>query len=92
MELCETTGKRCYSKKDAQSEVNAASRRHWANQAKHIPKRVYLCPFCKAYHLTKQEAMYGRHEKRKKNERRHTDERRRIKRMEESIFRYSREY
>ena len=91
-EICKKTGKRCYSKVDAQYTVNQARRKHWRNSIKNVPKRVYYCKACGAYHLTKEEAKYDNGNKRKKVSERYSDERRRIERMEESIFRYSREY
>lgn len=57
-EVCEATGKRCYSKTDAQTFVNAARKKHWNNQAKHIPKRAYRCKTCGHWHLTKEENVY----------------------------------
>ena len=90
--FCEKTGKRCYSKTDANYSVNQASRKHWRNSIKNIPKRVYFCRFCKSYHLTKQEAKHDYGKTRNKVSARKADERRRIKGMEESIFRYRREY
>ena len=90
-EVCPRTHKRCYSKTDAQYTVNQARRKHWRNTIKDVPKRVYLCQFCGAYHLTK-EAKYDRGKERKALSTRYTCERRRIKGMEEIIYRYSREY
>ena len=53
-EICEQSGKRCYSKVDAQRTVNLATKKHWKNKTADVPKRVYLCPFCSSYHLTKE--------------------------------------
>ena len=89
---CPVTHKRCYSKTDAQYTVNHARRKHWRNSIKDIPKRVYLCRFCGAYHLTKQEAKHDNGKTQNAISTRLTDERRRIKRMEEVIYRYTREY
>lgn len=91
-ELCSKTGKRCYSKTDAQRAVNLATKRHWKNKMAVVPKRVYLCPFCSSYHLTKEAKKHDGNKKRKALSTRYTDERRRIKRMEEDIYRYTREY
>lgn len=91
-ETCARTGKRCYSRVDAQYLCNMATKKHWQYTKKDVPKRSYLCPFCHAYHLTKEKAKYDRNKKRNKLSARHTSERRRIKRMEEVIYRYSREY
>ena len=93
MELCKTTGKACYTtKRDAQTVCNGARVKHWENQAKRIPKRVYECPFCHYWHLTKEIPENERREKTKKRASRLASERRRIKGMEEIIYRYSREY
>lgn len=45
--LCDVTGKICYSQKDAGSIINGA--RH---NRKNKPKRMYLCKHCNSYHLT----------------------------------------
>lgn len=89
--VCHVTNKRCYSKTDAHYTVNQARRKHWRNTIKDVPKRVYLCQFCGAYHLTK-EAKYDRGKARNTLSNRYSNERRRIKGMEEIIYRYSREY
>ena len=91
-QVCSVTNKRCYSKTDAQYTVNQARRKHWRNTIKDVPKRVYLCRFCGAYHLTKQEAKNDRGKTRDTLSTRYSRERRRIKGMEEIIYRYSREY
>jgi len=90
--ICEISGKRCYSKTDAQRAVNQATSRHWKNKAADIPKRVYLCPFCSSYHLTKEAKEHDGNKERNKSKTRYTDERRRAERMEKIIFRYTREY
>lgn len=46
---CEATGKRCYSKKDANNAIHAAKRK---SAKKHIPLRSYYCSVCGTYHLT----------------------------------------
>jgi hypothetical protein len=91
-EICEKTGKRCYSLKDAQYTVNQATRKHFKNTIKNVPKRVYYCRSCRAYHLTKEKAKYDGNKKRNQLSTRYSNERRRIERMEEDIYRYSREY
>lgn len=91
-ELCERTGKRCYSKVDAQRAVNLATKRHWKNKTPDVPKRVYFCPFCSSFHLTKEAKKNDGHKERDKRKTRYSNERRRIERMEEDIFRYRREY
>ena len=53
---CESTGKICYSKKEAGIALNVA--RHHGNRAKKIPKRMYLCKECGHYHLTSQSASH----------------------------------
>ena len=91
--FCPKTGKQIYTtKKDAQTVVNGARVKHWENQAKKIPKRVYKCPFCDYYHLTKEIPENERKRTKAKSERRYTDERRRVERMETVIRRYRREY
>lgn len=89
---CDFEGKRCYTLKDANTLVNAARRRHWDNEAKHIPKRAYFCKRCGYYHLTKSLVKHNGNKKRKTVSFRNTNERRRIERMEEDIRRYTREY
>lgn len=92
-DICKTTGKTCYTtKREAQTVVNGARLKHWENQAKKIPKRVYICPFCHYWHLTKEIPENERREAKSKREKRYTDERRRVERMETIIRRYSREY
>ncbi len=91
-EVCNITHKRCYSKVDAQYEVNLARKKHWKRSSrKCVPRRVYKCEFCGAYHLTK-ETKYDYGKTLHRVSTRNTNERRRVKRMEESIFRYRREY
>lgn len=90
--ICTKTKKRCYSKTDAQYTVNMARKRHWKNSAPNVPKRCYYCTSCRAWHLTKEEAKYDRGKKRKALSTRYSNERRRIKGMEEVIHRYTREY
>ncbi len=51
MELCEDTGKRKYSRKDAGSVVNNKGNRQ--RSGKVHPARVYFCTSCGAYHLTR---------------------------------------
>ena len=91
-DICSKTGKRCYSKEDAQYTVNLARKKHWRNCAANIPKRVYYCKTCGAYHLTKEKAKYDNSKKRNALSVRYSNERRRIKGMEEDIYRYTREY
>ena len=91
-EICEQSGKRCYSKVDAQRTVNLATKKHWKNKTADVPKRVYLCPFCSSYHLTKEARKNDGHKERDKRKTRYSNERRRIERMEKDIFRYRREY
>lgn len=90
--ICPKTNKRCYSKEDARHTVNMARKRHWKSGAADVPKRIYYCETCRAWHLTKQEAKFDGNKKQKSLSLRYTNERRRIARMEEDIYRYSREY
>lgn len=89
---CERTGKRCYSKTDANYAVNQASRKHWHNGIKNIPKRAYLCRFCGAYHLTKEKAKHDHNRKKNALSARSADDRRRAERLDKVIQRYTREY
>lgn len=47
--ICEATGKRCYSKKDANSAIHSAKNH---SHKKRIPFRSYYCEKCGTYHLT----------------------------------------
>lgn len=91
-QICEKTKKRCYSKTDAQYTINLANKKHWKHCPSDIPKRVYYCKFCKAWHLTKEKAKYDGNKTKAKRKTRFADERRRIERMETIIHRYTREY
>lgn len=48
-DICEKTGKRCYSKKEANNVIHAAKRK---SAKKRIPLRSYYCTKCRTYHLT----------------------------------------
>lgn len=72
--------------------MNGARIKHWENQAKRIPKRVYECPFCHKWHLTKEIPINERERAKKERTQRYTNERRRIERMETVIREYTREY
>ena len=91
-EICERTGKRCYSKQDAQRTVNQATKKHWKNKTADVPKRVYMCPFCSSYHLTKEASKHDGNKERNRRKTRYSNDRRRAERMEEVILRYRREY
>ena len=91
-EICETTGKRCYDKVSANTEVNTAIKKHWKTRAKKIPTRVYFCTHCNHYHLTSEVRRDEGRGRIKRREKRQSDERRRIERMETVIRRYTREY
>lgn len=91
-EKCSVTGKRCYSRVDAQRTVNLATRKHWKNKTADVPKRVYLCPFCSSYHLTKEAKKHDGNKERNRRKTRYSNDRRRAERMEEVIFRYRRKY
>ena len=91
--ICKISGKVCYTtKREAQTVVNGARIKHWENQAKRIPKRVYECPFCKTWHLTKEIPENEKRRTEKDRYKRYTNERRRIERMETVIREYTREY
>lgn len=90
--ICSTSHKRCYQKKDAQYTVNLANKKHWKNRPSKIPKRIYYCNDCGYYHLTKEVVYNEGRDKRKARARRYTDERKRLKRMDADIHRYTREY
>ena len=94
-EYCEATGKRKYTKKAAQTEINTATKKHWKNRAYKIPKRCYLCDFCNFYHLTSEVSINAKRRKEREHLEsagRRVNERRRIERMETDLRRYSREY
>ena len=91
-EWCEVANKRSYTKEDAQYAVNLARKKHWKKTMAEIPKRYYYCSSCNLFHLTKQGATNDRREERERKMARQTNERRRIERMEEVIYRYRREY
>ena len=91
--ICKVSGKVSYTtQREAQTIVNGARIKHWTNQAKRIPKRVYLCPFCKMWHLTKEIPENEKRRTKAKCKRRHTNERRRIEGMESVIREYTRKY
>ena len=58
--ICEATGKRCYSKKDANSAIHSAKNH---SHKKRIPFRSYYCSVCGTYHLTHFQNMLHRSEK-----------------------------
>lgn len=47
---CESTGKICYTKREAGNAINGA--KSHCNRSKKIPKRKYYCEECGCYHLT----------------------------------------
>lgn len=54
---CKSTGKRCYTKKEAESALSFFRSKHRNRKArgtgrKNIPCRCYLCDKCGSYHLT----------------------------------------
>lgn len=49
-EVCSVTGKRMYSRKEADNLKNAALKK--GNAKKRIPMRSYYCSYCGNYHLT----------------------------------------
>lgn len=49
MEICERTGKVCYSQKEAGKQVHGAMRH---SSKKQVPLRSYMCKYCGTYHLT----------------------------------------
>lgn len=59
-EICPATGKRCYSKKDANNVIYAAKR---SSHKKRIPLRSYYCNKCGTYHLTHFQNILHRGEK-----------------------------
>lgn len=82
---CESTGKICYSKKEAGIALNRAKKHYHSddesNASKKIPKRKYYCEKCGHYHLTSQPASQKkdrlqekyRHKKEKLRERENKD-------------------
>lgn len=51
-EFCNTTGKVCYSQKEAGIILNDFKRFRNRNKRKSIPQRYYKCQFCGYWHLT----------------------------------------
>ena len=53
---CESTGKICYTEREAGIALNEAKKHHYSddNTSKEIPKRKYYCEKCGCYHLTHQ--------------------------------------
>lgn len=49
-EVCSVTGKRMYSRKEANNLKNSATKR--PNAKRKIPMRSYYCSYCGTYHLT----------------------------------------
>lgn len=89
---CAATGKRCYSKRDAQGVLNSTTRSHKTRQNKVIPVRCYFCEYCKTYHLTKEVKILDYNKRKQKNEVRRANDRRRLEELEASLRRYRREY
>lgn len=53
IEKCESTGKICYTEREAGEAINSARKRHYNGRgAKRIPMREYFCDKCGCYHLT----------------------------------------
>lgn len=48
-EICPVSGKRCYSKKEANNAMHCAK---YKSHKKKIPLRSYYCAACGTYHLT----------------------------------------
>lgn len=63
-DICEKTGKRCYSKKDANNAMHAAKNH---SHKKRIPLRSYYCSYCGTYHLTHFSSYLQKKEKSTKN-------------------------
>ncbi len=53
-EICEVTGKYCFSRKEAGEKISYYKNNHlkWRERGENIPKRSYYCKYCGAYHLT----------------------------------------
>lgn len=51
-EICQQTGKVCYSQRDASLEIANFKKRKRLSHGKNIPQRSYICQFCGCYHLT----------------------------------------
>lgn len=50
---CPTTGKTCYTQREANGVINFYKSGHkWSYRGKNIPKRSYYCNFCGTYHIT----------------------------------------
>ena len=65
--VCESTGKICYSKKEAGITINRAKKHYHSddesNASKKIPKRKYYCEKCGHYHLTSQAVYRNQNDK-----------------------------
>ena len=52
-DICETTGKKCFTKKDAATCINGLARNRRRRKIHSaLPKRYYFCEHCGMYHLT----------------------------------------
>jgi len=54
MDICQETGKICFSYRKARETINSAKRRHYGSKRRSnkIPIRSYYCKSCHCYHLT----------------------------------------
>ncbi len=53
--ICSTSGKRCYSSKEADITISSARKCKYRKNrmdCKKIPRRKYYCKDCQSYHLT----------------------------------------
>lgn len=91
-EICKASGKRCYTKRDAQGVLNSARKKHWERSSKLIPVRLYPCKDCGMYHLTKEACIRDKNRRKKECQTRIANERERDRRLAESLCRYRREY
>lgn len=58
LNYCETTGKRCLSRKEANEIISHYKTNHrgryfsWSHRGKNVPQRSYYCEYCGTFHLT----------------------------------------
>ncbi len=50
--FCHYEDKKCYTKADAQSVIEACSYKNHKQRQKNVPRRCYYCEQCGYYHLT----------------------------------------
>lgn len=74
VQLCNHSGKRCYSESTANIVLSQFKRHTGKTPKGSIPKRKYRCEFCGYWHLTSR-TFYGAPKKFKYKKKRRTDDR-----------------